>query len=448
MLRFLHHAQAKIKVILVLFSIGTETFIVVTMKIGLLIIGNEILEGKIADLNTRSLAVFLRELNLELTTSLVVGDLESTIHQGLKTMFTQCDVVITSGGLGPTRDDLTKEAIASYLGRGISFSESSYQVALKNYQRFNRPFEDKNHGYCFLPEGFLPLENSTGFAPCLYTEESGKHLLCGPGVPREFKSMLTDHFEKLILKHFPKSNLLIETFTARTKRIPEEKIFGEVDPTLWNKLANYGTVSSLPTVMGVDIGIKIIAHDPHEMSLKKNELMDIFQKSPVAPAIWQYGLIPLEDYIVGLANKKNITYGFAESCTGGLCSHRVTNIAGSSQTFLGSIICYSEAIKSSSLEVNPQTLAKFGVVSAETAAEMSSGLAKIFGLDVAISITGVAGPGGGTLEKPVGTAFVGLTCRGQTITHRLQLFGDREQLKLRFSQAVLFYLLEELEKFA
>ena len=418
------------------------------MKIGLLIIGNEILEGKIADLNTRSLAIYLRELNLELTTSLVVSDLESAIHGGLKSLFHDCDVVVTSGGLGPTRDDLTKEAIASYLGREISFSEASYQVALKNYQRFNRPFENKNHGYCFLPEGFLPLENTTGFAPCLYTADNGKYLLCGPGVPKEFKSMLTDHFEKLISQHFPKSNLLIETFTARTKRIPEEKIFGEVDPTLWNQLTSYGTVSSLPTVMGVDIGIKIIAHSSHEMNLKKNELMEIFQKSPVAPAIWQYGLTPLEDYIVSLANKKKITYGFAESCTGGLCSHRMTNIAGSSQTFLGSVICYSETIKSSALGVSPQTLAEFGAVSAETAAEMSLGLAKSFGLDVAISVTGLAGPGGGTLDRPVGTAFVGLTCRGQTTTHKLQLFGDREQLKLRFSQAVLFYLLEELEKIA
>ena len=418
------------------------------MKIGLLIIGNEILEGKIADLNTRSLALFLRGINLELETALIVHDSESSIHGGLKSLFEKCDVIVTSGGLGPTKDDLTKETIASFLGRQISYSEESYQLALKNYQRFNRPFENKEHGYCFLPEGFIPLENTTGFAPCLFAEHLGKFLICGPGVPREFNSLLADHFEKMILPHFPGNNQFIESFTVRTKRIPEEKIFGEVDTTLWDKLAAFGCVSSLPTVMGVDIGIKIIATSKTEMERKKKELREIFMNSPVASAIWQFGNTPLEEYIVQLANKKNITYGFAESCTGGLCSHRVTNISGSSQTFLGSVVSYAESVKASALGVSEKTLADFGAVSAETALEMSLGLSQKLGVNIAISITGIAGPGGGTKEKPVGWAYVGVTNKGRSTTHQLQLFGDREQLKLRFSQAALFYLLEELEKSA
>jgi nicotinamide-nucleotide amidase len=418
------------------------------MKIGLLIIGNEILEGKITDLNTRSLALFLRGLHLELESTLTVQDTENAIKNGLNSLFDQCDVVVTSGGLGPTRDDLTKETMASFFNKKISYSEDSYLVALKNYQRFNRPFENKQHGYCFLPEGFTALENTTGFAPCLFAEFSGKFLLCGPGVPREFNSLLSDHFENVILTRFPKNNHVIESFTVRTKRIPEEKIFGEVDPSLWNKLSAYGTVSSLPTVMGVDVGIKLVAKNKNELELKKKEILEIFKSSPLSSAIWQFGNTPLEEFIVSLANKKNITYGFAESCTGGLCSHRLTNIAGSSQTFLGSVVCYSEKIKSSSLGVSPETLSTFSAVSSETAGEMSSGLAKNFGVDIALSITGLAGPGGGSEDKPVGTAFVGVTSKGQTLTHRLQLFGDREQLKLRFSQAVLFYLLEELENFA
>jgi nicotinamide-nucleotide amidase len=418
------------------------------MKIGLLIIGNEILQGKITDLNTRSLASFLRGFNLDLETSMVVQDSEASIHNGLKTLFEVCDVVITSGGLGPTKDDLTKETIASFFDQKISYSEESYQVALKNYQRFNRPFENKNHGYCFLPNGFTALENSTGFAPCLFTEQAGKFLLCGPGVPKEFNSLLSDHFEKLILNRFPRNNFVFDLFTVRTKKIPEEKIFGEVDPYLWDKLSSYGSVSSLPTVMGVDIGVKIVAENDLELTQKKNELIKIFKDSPVAPAIWQFGNIPLEEYIVQLANQKKRTYGFAESCTGGLCSHRVTNVSGSSKTFLGSVVSYSEAVKASALGVSEQTLSQYGVISAEVAAEMSFGLSKTFALDIALSITGLAGPGGESDDKPIGTAFIGITSKGETLTHRLQLFGDREQLKLRFSQAVLFTLLEELEKIA
>ncbi len=416
------------------------------MKIGLLIIGNEILEGKIADANTRQLSLFLREKNLELLTSLTVTDQESSIHLGLQTLFALCDVVITSGGLGPTKDDLTKEAIASYFGRTISFSEDSYEIALKNYERFKRPFAGKEHGYCYLPEGFVALENSTGFAPGLYAEHLGKFLLCGPGVPKEFKSLLEDHFLKLISSHFPATTDLIESITVRTKRIPEEKIFGEVDTTLWDKLSLLGSVSSLPNTMGVDIGVKLKADNANQMEEKKNQVLAIFNNSPIKANIWQIGNLSLEEYVVNLANKKKITYGFAESCTGGLCSHRITNVSGSSQTFVGSIICYSESVKNKILNVEAATLKTHGVVSAQTAGEMAQGLSQQLKTKIAISITGIAGPLGGTPEKPVGTVCFGVTNNGKTQTHTEHFPGDREQLKLRFSQGALFYLLEELEK--
>ncbi len=167
------------------------------MKIGLLIIGNEILDGKINDANTKQLSIFLNSLHLELFTTLTVRDEQHLIHLGLDSLFSQCDVVVTSGGLGPTKDDVTKESIASFLGRKVFFSNSSFEVAQKNYQRFNRPFPGKDHGYCYLPEGFTALENSTGFAPGLFTENSGKFLICGPGVPKEFKSLLEDQCTKL-----------------------------------------------------------------------------------------------------------------------------------------------------------------------------------------------------------------------------------------------------------
>lgn len=416
------------------------------MKIGLLIIGNEILEGKINDANTRQLSLFLKGHHLELTTALTVTDKVEAIHLGLKTLFSVCDVVMTSGGLGPTKDDLTKEAIASFLGRKISYSEESYQVALKNYERFARPFAGKEHGYCFLPDGFIALDNTTGFAPGLFTEHLGKFLLCGAGVPKEFKSLLEDHFLKLITPHFPVSTDVIESITVKTKKIPEEKIFGEVDPILWDQLSDLGSVSSLPTTMGVDIGVKLVAKNSQELELKKQKVLAIFDKSPVKPSIWQIGNLSLEEYVVNVANKKNITFGFAESCTGGLCSHRITNISGSSQTFLGSVVSYSESVKHKILNVEAATLKTHGAVSIQTAGEMAQGLSQQLKTKIAISITGIAGPLGGTSEKPVGTVCFGVTNNGRTQTHTAHFPGDREQLKLRFSQAALFYLLEELEK--
>ena len=416
------------------------------MKIGLLIIGNEILEGKITDANTRQLSQFLRTQHLELLMALTVRDEEESIHNSLQILFHACDVIVTSGGLGPTKDDLTKEAIATFLGRKILYSDQSYDIALKNYLRFHRPFAGKEHGYCYLPEGFTALENSTGFAPGLFTEHQGKYLISGPGVPWEFKSLLHDHFVNYIKNRFPQTQQVIESFTVKTKRVPEEKIFQEVDITLWDKLSHFGTVSSLPSTMGVDIGIKVIAANLTELEEKKKNLRHIFTLSPIASSIWQFGTLPLEDYIVQLANQKKITFSFAESCTGGLCAHRITNIAGSSQTFMGSIVSYAESAKENLLNVSGETIQQFGLVSEEVAREMSEGAAEKFKTHIAISITGLAGPGGGSPEKPVGTACFGVTTGGKTQSFTLHLPGDREQLKLRFSQAALFYLLEELEK--
>ena len=416
------------------------------MNIGLLIIGNEVLEGKITDANTRALSQFLKARHLELKTVLTVSDEISHIHLGLKTLYTMCDVVITSGGLGPTIDDVTKEAIASFYGRKVLFNESSYEVAANNYQRFNRPFAGKEHGYCYLPEGFLALDNTTGFAPGLFFQNEKNFLLSGPGVPKEFKSLLEDHFEKLIESQFPKSSELIESITVKTKKIPEEKIFGEVDTTLWSKLSSLGNVSSLPNVMGVDIGVKIKAMSQEELQEKKNQVLKIFSESPVKDGIWQIGNLSLEEYIVELANKKNITYGFAESATGGLCAHRITNVAGSSKTFIGSIVSYGESVKQRVLHVEASTIKKHSVVSVQTAGEMSSGAAQQLQTKIVVSITGIAGPGGGTPEKPVGSVCFGVTVNGKTTTHAAHFPGDREQLKMRFSQAALYYLLEELEK--
>jgi nicotinamide-nucleotide amidase len=416
------------------------------MKIGLLIIASEILDGKILEANTFILADYLRTLQEEIQKSITVRDHADEIKEAFNHLLQECDVVITSGGLGPTKDDLTKDVLADYLNRKIHYSEESFKVAHDNYKRMNRDFPGKDHVYCYLPDDFTALSNSTGFAPCLTTEFNGKRIICGPGVPREFKSLLTDHFEKLT-KNF-KTSHFIDAFIIRTRKVPEEKIFKDVDPTLWNKLEAIGEVSSLPHIMGVDIGIKIKASTMEEIKIKKEQLNQIIHHSPVKNITWHIGRESLEEIIVTKAKQKKITFGFAESCTGGLCSHRITNIPGSSSCLMGSIVCYDERIKSEILGVKEETLEKFGAVSEQTAKEMATGLALKFSLPLAISITGFAGPGGGTPENPVGTVWIGMYSQGTVKAESFKLFGDREALKNRFSQMALYSLLDELEKFA
>ena len=417
------------------------------MKVGLLVIASEVLEGKITDLNTKFLADFLREFSLDFHCSETVRDLEADIHRGLGNLLKVCDVIITSGGLGPTKDDLTKLALASHFGAKILYSEEAHNIAHENYKRFQREYPGKDHGYSYLPEGFIALPNSTGMAPGLFINKNGKFIFSGPGVPREFKSMLTDHFKPWIEKNILKSSFS-ENVTVRTKRVPEEKIFGEVDHSLWEKLEVYGDVSSLPIVMGVDIGVKIKAASAQELNEKRKAVLDIFSASPVKSSIWHIGREKLEEVIVQLANSKGYTFSFAESCTGGLCSHRVTGVSGSGQSFHGSVICYDPSVKINILNVKSETIDKYNVVSEEVAHEMCIGVSSALETQFSISITGLAGPSGGTPEIPVGTVCYGVHSPLGTKTFKYKLFGDREQLKERFAQNALLHLHEAMEEFA
>jgi nicotinamide-nucleotide amidase len=420
----------------------------VNMQIGFLIIASEVLDGKITDSNTKLLADFLKPYHLDIQRAMVARDEKKSIQDALQSLLQTCDLVVTSGGLGPTKDDLTKETIAQFLGRKISYSELAHQVSEINYKKFDRIFPGKDHGYCFLPEGFIPLNNATGFAPGFFTTHQDKFLFCAPGVPRELKSMLDEHLIKLIAPKL-KKDIVLGSVIIRTKKVPEEKIFGEVDPTLWEKLEAFGEVSSLPVLMGVDIGVKIKARNQDELAEKVTQIIKIIDHSPVKPHIWHFGPESLEEKIVIIANQKKIKFGFAESATGGLCSSRITNISGSSQCFMGSIVCYDERIKQHLLGVSPTTLKEDSAVSIKCAEEMAKGLQKNFSLDIAISITGFAGPGGGNDQFPVGSVVIGKSLiNGETSAEPFYFKGDREILKLRFSQAALHALLEELEKFA
>lgn len=418
------------------------------MKIGFLIIGSEVLDGKISDLNTKILAEYLRINHLEINEAVIARDDKTSIKNSLQTLFIKNDIIITSGGLGPTKDDITKETLGEFLGRKLQFSEEALKVAEKNYSRYDRPFPGRDHGYCYLPEGFVALDNSTGFAPAFYTKQDNKFLISGPGVPREFKSLLHDHFAKIISDRM-NNNGFINLFIARTKNVPEEKIFREVDPTLWEKLEQYGEVSSLPILMGVDIGVKLKANTQEELSKKVTAVRNIIEQSPVKQHVWHFGPETIEEKIVTLANHKQIKLGFAESASGGFCSHRITNIPGSSACLMGSVVCYDERIKEHILGVKAETLKNFTAVSEQCAEEMAEGLLKNFSLDIAISITGFAGPGGGNDKFPVGSVVIGKCVRGKKPESQIyQLKGDRELLKQRFAQAALYALLEEVENFA
>ncbi len=412
------------------------------MKLELLIVGNELLQGKITDLNGVWLAKLLQNKSIELTKVSIIADSVEQIISELEIALQRNDVVLVSGGLGPTQDDITKSCLARYFGKELKEGQQALEVVEKNYTRNSREYKKENSFYHLLPEGFIALNNPTGYAPGLQYESKGKLIFALPGVPHEFASM----FEQEILPQIENNKTIKQIFNIRTVGIAEEKIFKELCPNLWSELEEFGKVSSLPQIMNVDISVTIQAESNEVIQSRTEQIKTHILKSELAQYVWHFGQEDLEEVILERAQKKNLSFGFAESCTGGLNASRITDIAGSSASFMGSAVTYSNEAKMKILSVSEKTLQKYGAVSEQTAIEMARGALIALDTDIAIATTGIAGPGGGSQEKPVGTiAIAYATKHGVEHSSLFHFKGHRKLLKQRFSQKALFILLEVIE---
>lgn len=420
-----------------------------SLSVALIIIGDEILNGRTTDLNGNWLSKFLFKKGLELTSMHFIRDNETEMRSSLTKAFSEADIVITSGGIGPTIDDKTKKVMAAFFNKELTERDDIAQLVSENYIRFGRVWNKGHNHYHLFPKDFLGINNPKGLAPGLgfYDDKNKKLLLSGPGVPREFQAMNEYEFFPLIQKYF--TERLKENFqvVVRTTGVPEEKIFNELCPHLWEELEVFGKVSSLPHTIGIDIVISF--HGNSELFLKNSEkIKSIFENGPLKDYVWQYGNRNLPEMVLELAKNKKVTFGFAESCTGGLTSSKITDLSGSSEVFYGSIISYDNSIKEKQLNVSSSTLKNFGAVSLECAKEMAIGVLKNLNTDYAVSITGIAGPTGGSAEKPIGTVVIGFASKQNNLVDAkiFQFPGDRIRLKERFSDMALLQLLITLSK--
>lgn len=418
------------------------------MSVDLILIGNELLNGKIQDVNSRVLAQNLFKLGLKLRKVHIIQDDPAAFEEAMKEASANSELIFTSGGLGPTKDDLTKVMLANYLKKEIVFNHKAFELAEKHYERSKQKYQKENMFYHELPLEFTPLFNPTGRAPGIsYSNESFK-IFSLPGVPGEFSSML----EKVILPELIKdksarNELLQEQITFKTWYIAESQIFNKLCPNLWNDLSAIGEVSSLPHPLSVDIGIIISAKTKGELASKKILIHKMVNESVLSEHIWHVGTETIEEVIIKEAAAKKIKIGFAESCTGGLCASRITDFSGASKIFWGSIVSYANSVKENSLKVSAATLKDFGAVSLETAKEMAIGAKKKLDADIVIATTGIAGPGGGSKEKPVGTVGIGVASKNKNTSALYQFKGDRLALKYKFSQQALFEMLKQIRKF-
>ncbi len=412
------------------------------LSVSMIVIGDEILNGRTTDLNGSWLSKYLFKQGLQLNSLRFIRDDVYEIHHALTAALQDSDIVITSGGIGPTLDDKTKNTLASYFNKNIVENSSVATIVAENYIRFGRTWTKETNHYHFFPEDFVATKNPKGLAPGItYFSPDKKLIMAGPGVPREFTEMVECEFMPLIRKYF--QNQFKENYQTviRTQGVPEEKIFFEMCPNLWKDLEVFGKVSSLPHTIGIDIVISYHGDlNSHEKTQK--EIKELILTTPLKDHVWQWGNVSVAELVLSKAKDKSYTFAFAESCTGGLASSKITDLPGASAVFHGSIISYDNSIKVNILNVNPQTLKNFGAVSIETAKEMAEGVRVLMKVDYTISITGIAGPDGGYEGKPKGTVAIGYSSKVKSGAELFLFPGDRIKLKDRFSDKALLTLLE------
>jgi nicotinamide-nucleotide amidase len=416
-----------------------------SLSVSMIVIGDEILNGRTTDLNGSWLSKFLFRKGLQLKSLRFIRDNVEEINEALTASLKDSDIVITSGGIGPTLDDKTKNTLANFFGKKIIERQDVEKIITENYIRFGRTWTKETNHYHFFPEDFIATPNPKGLAPGIaYFSPQKKLIMAGPGVPREFTEMVEVEFFSLIKNYF--SDQLVENYQTviRTHGVPEEKNFFELCPTLWQELEKFGKVSSLPHTIGIDIVVSYNGNlAQHEEVSQK--IKDHISKTPLAPHVWQWGNRSLQELVLASAIKKNGKIAFAESCTGGLASSKITDLPGSSAIFYGGIISYDNSVKMNVLKVKEETLQKFGAVSIETAVEMARGARELLKTDYAISISGIAGPDGGTIEKPKGLVAIGFASKDKSGASLYHFPGDRIRLKDRFSDRALLTLLELME---
>lgn len=410
------------------------------MKIALIAIGDELLNGRTLEKNGHWLSGFLYDNGILLNDITIIRDDEDILEKTFKDSFENYDFTIVTGGLGPTLDDKTKKILGKVFGGALKENSKAIEIVTKQYENYSRDWHRDSNKYHLIPENVEPIFNPIGLAPGLKYNEGEKYIFCAPGVPREFFGMFEEEIFPIIKSHskFPKETL--RQVTVRTRGVPEEEIFYRRCPGLWDELSAYGQVASLPQIMGIDILVKFYA-DEEEFNKRKSSIEKIMNSCAIAENIWSWEEGNLEDFVIREASAKNLTISFAESCTGGLTASRITNVSGASQIFLASYVTYANEAKINALKVLPKTIEENGAVSIATAKEMAAGARRSAHSDIAISFTGIAGPGGGSKEKPVGTVAIGWATKDQNDAKLYQFKGDRELLKQRFSEAGLFKLL-------
>jgi nicotinamide-nucleotide amidase len=402
------------------------------MKAEIIAVGSELLTPDRMDTNSLFLTEELNKLGIEVVRKSIVGDnrddLSAAFHEALE----RVELIIASGGLGPTEDDLTRETVADLLGRKLQLNKEILQYIEGRFRQLGRDMPPVNVRQAMVPEGAEVLENPRGSAPGLWIEDGGRRIALLPGPPRELKPM----FHERVLPRLQRfaSNVRMFHRELRVAGMGESALEQRIKP-IYTRYADVNT-TILAAPGEIQIHLRIWTDDAAHAKKTLDEIVQSFQLA-LTDRIYSLDGSPLEEVVAQILTMNGATISAAESCTGGLLAQRLTSIAGSSSYFLGGVVCYSNELKTAWADVPAELIKTKGAVSSEVAIALADGIRRRAGSTLGVGITGIAGPGGGSEEKPVGTVHVAISHAGGVKERGTRFPGDREAIRWHAAQLAL-----------
>jgi nicotinamide-nucleotide amidase len=399
------------------------------MKAEIIAVGSELLTPDRIDTNSLFLTEELNKLGIEVLRKTIVGDNRELLAEAFRDALNRVPVVIASGGLGPTEDDLTRETVAELLGRRLQRNDSVVRAIEARFRSFKRDMPAVNLRQAMVPQGAEVLENPRGTAPGLWLEDKGRMVALLPGPPRELKPL----FLEQVLPRLQQRAGAVRMFhrELRITGLGESHVEERIRP-IYTRYKDVST-TILATPGEIQIHLRRWTDDAIEANATLDELVRSFELA-LSDRIFAHAATPLEEVVAQLLIDNRATIAAAESCTGGLLAERLTRIPGSSNYFLGGVVCYSNEMKTAWADVPSDLIAAKGAVSSEVAIALAEGIRRNVRSTLGVGITGIAGPGGGTEEKPVGTVHIAVAGAAGVKEKLVHLPGDREAIRFYASQ--------------
>ncbi|MGC2420592.1 MAG: competence/damage-inducible protein A [Candidatus Acidiferrales bacterium] len=402
------------------------------MKAEIIAVGSELLTPDRVDTNSLFLTSELNQLGIRVIHKAVVGDTREEMRSSFRHALDRAEVVVSSGGLGPTDDDRTRETVAELLGRKLRRDDALLRHIQARFRRSGRVMAEINVRQAMVPEGATILPNPRGTAPGLWLEDGGHILILLPGVPGELRAMFDAEVKPRLARLGTSERLF--TRDLRVTGLAESEVEQRVSPLYAVYPETETTILAAPT--GIQLHPRLWSSDAAKAEVQLDEMSE-----RMALALGEYLYSArgetLEEVVGRALTENRATIAVAESCTGGMVAERLTNVPGSSAYFIGGVVCYGNEVKTSVAGVPPELIESKGAVSSEVALALADGIRKRMGATLGVGVTGIAGPSGGTPEKPVGLVYIGIADERGAREKSFRFLGDRDQIRQRATQAAL-----------